>query len=787
MLYNYLKIAIRNLWKNKLFSVINIMGLGLAIPFALLALLHLQSTFEFDNFHPDSERIYRIITNEVSPQGGTTKYASSPYLLAEQLKNNYACVEKATKVVRDFNWELNTPFKNLRVNTIYVEPTFFELFGFKLAKGSVPVEPNTLLLSQEAAERFFGDTNPIGQLLVHPTYGAFKVTGVLKHFKAQTQFKSDVMISMATYDRLHPDAIKPQAWGDYPTHTFVKLLSNAKPEALDAAVLSIAKSTNQHLVAMHKTNLFRKQALASISPSTEELRFNPYVDSMQDIYFNFGIPLMILLLAGFNYTNLTLARSLSRSKEVGVRKVMGALRFQLIFQFIGEAIIIAFLALSVGVLMLYTMKESIHVQWVTWEVDNQLAIWLIFIAFTLLLGMVAGVIPASILSKFRPVEVLKGALTPVSFGKVNFRKVLIVIQFVVTMGFIFQIGHMYNQFNYMATENENFNRKGIFNISLLDHNYQRLIDEISKNKNVEKIGLTSMPFGSFPSQQAFKAKQNDENQSTFYYAVDKNFIENMQLSFVAGQNFPVTTSDSTSRFVLINQKAVERLRLGSPKEAVGKTIFLNNTNEVQIVGVVKDFCHFHYQYKQEPLVFQFNPALFGVLTIKVNQATAPDTFLANMKAIWKKYYPYQEMGYSWFEKDLYDRYYPAEDMKMMGAASFVIFVIALMGLLGMVTYSTEKRFKEIGIRKVMGASVWEVVKILSWSFLKLLLIASTIAIPIGLLEGSFLNSVFVYNNGINLSLMMMFLLTVLLVAVMTIAYYTTKAALMNPVKSLKTE
>ncbi len=231
MLKNYLKIAFRNLWKNKLFSFINIMGLGLAIPFALLALMHLQSTFEFDNFHPHSSRIYRILTNEVTRDGTVTKYASSPYLLSDELKNNYTSIEKATKVVRDFGWELNTPFKSLRVNTLYVEPTFFEVFGFTLAKGSVPVAPNTLILSEESAKKFFDKANPIGQTLMHATYGAMTVTGVLKPFKKQTQFRSDVMVSMATFDKKRPDAKQTASWGTYETHTFVRLQPNAAPNA----------------------------------------------------------------------------------------------------------------------------------------------------------------------------------------------------------------------------------------------------------------------------------------------------------------------------------------------------------------------------------------------------------------------------------------------------------------------------------------------------------------------------------------------------------------------------
>lgn len=788
MIRNYLKVAIRNLWKNKLFSFINIMGLGLAIPFALMALMQLQGAFEFDNFHPNSERIYRIITDEKNQENGTQHYASSPYLLADNLRNNYASVEKATKVVREFGWELNNQLKNIRVNTIYIEPSFFDIFGFRLAKGSIPMEPNSLILSHETAVKFFNDSNPIGQFLSHPTYGSFKITGVLKPFKRGTQFRSDVMVSMATYEKLNAEQLKPTSWERLETHTFVRLSPNASTQALDVALNEIAKKTNTLISKAQKSNTFRKQKLVDISPSTEKLRNNPYVEDMQDIYFNFTIPLMILLLAGFNYTNLTLARSLSRSKEVGVRKVMGAFRSQLITQFIAEAIVIAFLSLFVGVIILQIIKSSIHVNWVTWEVENQTKIWVLFIAFALFLGILAGSLPAWILSSFQPVKVLKGNVLPASFGKIGFRKVLVVIQFVASLGFIFQIGHLYNQFEYMATENENFNRKGIFNISLTAHNFALLANEVATNKDVEKIGFVSVPFGGISTEYAIKAKDKSKNIASYYYAADANFIENMGLNILAGTNLPKTESDTATNFVLLNEQALKRLHLGTPQEAIGKAIYLNNSSKAsQIVGIVKDFCHFNYQFEKQPVVFQYNPAQFHVMVVKTNSNTSKTDFLSDIRRIWKKQNPYQQLSYSWFEQELYERYYPAEDMKMMGMAALVIIVIAVMGLLGMVNYSTEKRTKEIGIRKVMGASVGEIVRILSWSFMKLLIWAGIIAIPIGFAESLVLDNLFTFYAGLNIGLMTIFFICIFCIAGSTIAYYAIRTANLNPVKTLRTE
>ncbi|MES2797503.1 MAG: FtsX-like permease family protein [Bacteroidota bacterium] len=788
MILNYIKIAWRNLLKNKTYSLINILGLSLAIPFALLSFMQLAGTFEIDNFHNDTDRIYRIITDETTTEGNKTSYASSPFLLAENLKNNYPAIENATKIRREFSWELNNRLKTLRVNTLFIEPSFVEIFNFKLAAGSLPIEPNTLIISNEMAKSFFGeDTNPVGKTLNHQNYGAFKITGVLKPFKRNTQFRSDVMISMATYNQINKEAKSDKSWGEYEMHTFVKLQKSAKPQSLDLAIHQMAQSSNESLKLSKKSNQFRKQAFNDISPAVEELSNNPYVESMTDIIFNFSIPLMIILLAGFNYTNLTLARSLSRSKEVGVRKVMGAFRWQIVFQFICEAIIIAFIALFLGFVFLQIMKEFIQINWVTWEVENQYLIWLLFVGFAIFLGAAAGAMPAWILSNFNPASVLKGVVSPASFGKISFRKSLIVIQFVVSMVFIFWIGHLYNQFKYMATENENYNRKGIFNITLADNKYQLMIDEISKNKNVGKIGITSQPFGGITAQNGIKAHINDENQATYYYSADKSYIENMHLKFVAGNNIPESKSDSTSNFILVNEKAVQSLRLGTPQEAIGKTIFLNNKAEMRISGVLQNFCHYNYQFEIQPLVFQYNPSQFHIISIQTNKNTDEAQFLSEIKALWKKHYPYEQMVSSWYEKELYEHYYPAEDMKIMGMASAVILIIAVMGLFGIVIYSTEKRTKEIGIRKVMGASEWQIVNILSKSFMKLLLIASLISIPIGYFSGFVILKLFVFHTKIDIGMMGLFYGVIFLIAMFTIGIYTYRASLMNPAKSLKVE
>ncbi len=788
MYKNYFKIALRNLWKNKLFSFINIMGLGLAIPFALLSLIQLQDAFETDNFHPKSDRIYRIITNEMPALSSTVKYASSPFLLAENLKEKYASIEQATKVMRFFGWELNNRIRTIdNISGFYAEPAFFELFNFSLAKGALATAPNTVVLSHETAELFFKDTDPIGKSLYHATYGLFTITGVLKPYKETTQFRADVMLSMATFTKFEKEATDSKSWADYNTHTFILLQENADPNTIDLALNDLTKKTNAEIAFANKTHLFRKQAFKDISPDFEELRYNGAVISLVDLSLLFGLGLGIILLAGFNYTNLTLARSLSRAKEVGVRKVNGATRKQLIIQFIFESILISAFAFVVGVVILSFLKGAFVINGITWEVENQVVLWLSFIAFVLLLGVIAGALPSWVLSGLKPTKILKGDINPASFGKVNFRKSLIVIQFVVTLCYIFQMVHLYSQMDYMATDNENFNRKGIFNMLLLDEKYQPLTHAIATHKNVERIGFTSSAFGGEATRSLFKTDKEATPLETSYYAVDNAFISNMKLSFVAGKNLPTAQTDSANSLVVLNEFAVKRFGLGTPQEALGKTILTPENVELSIIGVVKDFCNNRYQGGKEAIVMHYNPAKFQVLSIQMTPHTHQSVFVADMKALWKRHYPAEEMGFSLVEKDLYEHYYPRDSMNFFGIISLVILVIAVMGLLGIVTYTTEKRVKEIGIRKVMGASVKQITQTLSWSFVKLLLIAGVISVPIGYGLGLMVLSLFTFHQGMNLLLMMGSFGFILLIALFTIGGMAVRAAIVNPVKSLRSE
>jgi putative ABC transport system permease protein len=791
MFNSYLKIAIRNLWKHKLFSFINVMGLGLAMAFCFLQLIQVQSSFEKDSFHPYPDRTYRILTDATGGDGEIYSLASTPFPLGQKLQNEQSIVEKSARINRSFDGNFSNGLKSLRIGGMYVDPAYFDIFGFKLEKGKPAIEPRTVVLTHETAERFFGKANPVGKTLTHPNYGALTISGVFKSLgKYKTHLTSDLVVSMATFPLINPQVDKNN-WLDYNTYTFVLLTKNAKAEALDLALSAVSKD-NQKTVDFKeiKSHTFRGQKLSAISPDFENLLNNPFVEPIWKIGVSLLIPLIIIVLAGFNYVNLTLTRSLSRAREVGIRKVAGAKRWQLIGQFLIETTLIAFFALGIGYLVLLFMQSYIHVRWLIWEVLDTRLLWFIFVAFTVFTGFLAGILPARILSSYQPVQILKGELAPTGIGKLGFRKVLTIIQFVVALVFMSFIGITNSQFDYMATDNENFNRKNILNIPLApDSDFRLLTNEMLKEAGVEKIGVTSAPF----NESAGKAKigkigaNSDikEQKDAFIYAVDGNFIDNMKLTFLAGKNLPATT-DTSVHFVVLNQKAAKSLGWKEPKDVIGQTIILNQT-EVIVSGVVKDFCIMRYELPVSPLVLAFDSREIKLLSLRVSEGVDQDKVIASLSNVWKKYHPHESFVYSWYDEQLNENYSDNGDRDFTRVMVFIVFIIASLGLLGMVTYTTEKRTKEVGVRKVMGASVAQIMQLLSTSFLKIILVAAAIALPLGYFLGSLFLNIFTYHAKLGPGVFLMCLGSLSLIGLLTIGIQTYKAATANPAETLRAD
>jgi putative ABC transport system permease protein len=793
MLRNYLSIAWRNLWKHRLFSLINIIGLGMAMAMCLLVIIQVQSSFEKDSFHPYPDRTYRILTDVTNKEGKTFSLASTPFPLGLKLFQEQSGVEQMAQVIRGFGGSFSNQIKSLSAWGLYASPSYFKLFDFPLEKGKPAIAPYTVVLSHETAEKFFGNADPIGKVLVNKDMGAFTVTGVFAPLGAkQTHLEADLVVSIATYPVLNPTS-NPNDWLNYNTYTYVLLQKGATSAKLDHMLEQVVADNKKHVDLTDIKELrFRRQVLSRISPDFQSLQNNPGVEPWFKVLVNIIMMLVIISLAIFNYTNLTLTRALSRAREIGVRKVAGAARWQLVLQLLMESVLLAFCALIIGFLGLQLMKSFIYARWLTWEVQHPIVLWLAFIGFALFTGIVAGIAPARILSNGKPVHMLKGALGSADFRKVSFRKALIVIQFVVSLVFMVFSAVMYSQFRYMATDNDNFNRKNILNIPLADHNNYRLLsNEISKLSGVNSVGATSAPFNESAEPAIItrnaRIKAGMEPLPAFKYAVDAAFIRNMRLSFVAGNNLPENNSDTLKgHFVVINEKAVQALGITDARNSIGQTILLDSS-EMIVAGVVKNFNFMHYEMPVTPLVLQYDPYAFKTLSLLIQDGVKQEPLVASLQGLWKRLYPDVSFLHSWYEQQMYDDYMENEDMKLFGVIILIVFVIASLGMLGVVTHNMEKRVKEVGVRKVMGAEVGQIIRLLSWSFVKLILIAALVGLPLGGFLGSLFLHIFTYRATPGIWIYMACLGCLSLVGVLTIGIQTYRTAMLNPAITLRQE
>ncbi|GAB3510357.1 ABC transporter permease [Spirosoma knui] len=788
MFKNYVKIAIRNLWKHRLFSFINVFGLASGLTVCFLAIAHIKGAFDYDNFHPNRDRTYRIITDVVGLDNDVTPFATSPMPLGTLLKQQYGFIEEATRVVRTYG-EFSSNHKRLSTMSFAVDPGFFRIFNFKLAKGRPATEPNTVVLTQETATKFFGTANPIGQTLTNSDLGPFTVTGVLAEQPAKSHLVFDMLYSLGTtFKPEHRSAFED--WTQFQTgYTYVVVKPGTAADALDTVLPTVLSRVTHNLRFKDvKGYSFRTQRFDQLSPAREELMRSTYEPQVSGLLVEIGVGLVTLLLAVFNYINLTLARSLSRAREVGIRKVSGAVRWQLIGQFMAESIVLSILALGLAYGMLELIKPMPFVQqWLIGGVRWDWKIWVAFISFSLVAGSLAGLVPARVLSSFDPAQVLRSQTGLRIVRGVSLRKALIVVQFAISLVAMIALRTMVRQMDYMATGDYGFRRERILTLPLNDVPTQRFTNELNQLAGVERVSATSELFGSHGNTQLIKPERSGPNSfMAFVWSVNRQFVPTMNLTVVAGQNLPVSTTDTSAGLVLINEEAVKAFRLGTPQEAVGQSVWLNDSTEVSIAGVVKDFRFTSFAWAIKPLVLSNQPNQFRYLTVSV-AAGAEAAVLADVKRIWKRLSPYAPFEGQWYDDFLQQRHSHTTDTDFMSLLIALAFSIACLGLLGMVTYNTQTRVKEVGVRKVMGAEVQQIIWLLSRDFVKLLLIAAAIALPLGYIAGyAFLFS-FAYHVSIGIETLGLCVGVLLLLGVLTIGIRTYRAALANPADSLRTE
>jgi putative ABC transport system permease protein len=797
MFKRYVIIAFRNLLKQKLFAFINIFGLAISMSVCLIALMGTREQFSYDSFHPYPQRTYRITSPVKTPDGRTFHLAGAPLPLAGSLLSDYGIADQTVRLynVLQENASAVNGKKDLYVRGAFSEPSFFKVFGFKLEAGNVATAltaPNSIVLSRTTAARFFGKQNAIGRVLHFDSKGDYIVTGVLQDPPVKSHIEFDAIASISSVPSLEKSGVLPERmdnWNDANDSYIYALLKPGIPAArLESALTNALKRYDKVEGQQAGSIAFEPQLITQITPTAELYNDINNGTTWGKLLAVIGITFIILLSACFNYTNLSIVRSLYRAKEVGVRKVIGAYRYQIFVQFITESVIMALLSLvfAMGLLWLIMQSEVGREFIPDTPMDVTMFGW--FVLFSIFTGLLAGAIPAWALSSFQPVRVLKSMSEIRIFGGLGLRKSLIVAQFVLSMVVTILVTTVYRQFHFKTTMDYGFKQKDILNIPLEKGNYALLKDRLLQVPGVDVVSGTSSFLGN-KHAVSFDVRADREATavSMNYFMTDGDFIRNMGLKLLAGSTFPSNVVADKEQYIIVNESALKAIHINTPGAAIGQTLWVNDSTRVNILGVVKDFNFQPIERPISPMALRYQPAGISLVQVGVNAAVNREQLLAAIAPLWKEQQPMGTFTYGWFDQELLKQTEVKGMIYTLTFLALMTIVIAGMGLLGIVGYTAQTRRKEISIRKIMGAGSRNLIMLLSGNYLKLIMISGLIALPLGFLAGNLFLQLFAYRVSLGIGTLLGSFLLLLGIALLAIISQTYSAVTTNPVNSLRND
>ncbi len=809
MISNYLKVAWRNLLKNKTFSLINIAGLAIGLSCFMLISLYVLDELSFDRYHEKAGRIYRI-HSDISIGGTELRLAVVSDPMGATLKKDYPVVEQFTRIYAYSGSKFlkkGTEYIN-ETDAVYVDSTFFDVFSFPAVAGNLHNaldEPNTMVISESAAKKYFGTTDVIGKIIEEGVSDktSYKITAVIEDMPKNGHFRFDFLMSMDNVD--YP-------FGNYLSHNFhtYLLLKNGADirnfekyfdEFTERYQFPQAKAVMQ-ISSMKEFEKAGNQLKYMLAPLTDihltsdrmgELKNN---GNIQYVYVFSAVAIFVLLIACINFMNLSTARSAKRSKEVGIRKVLGTERITLIRQFITESTLTSYLSFFIALgLTSLAIPYFNGISAKEFELGSLFtpSFLPILILLPLVVGFLAGYYPAFSLSSFKPIEVLKGKISS-GVRKSNMRNVLVIFQFTTSIILIIGTLIIYRQLNFIQTTKVGFNKEQMLIIkgtSALRDSQGAFMEEVKRMSGVKSgsnagyipVGNSARSDYTYSKDPVMDAKNSFNMQS---WNIDYDYIDNMGMEFISGRNFSREFGGDSARMI-INESTAKLLGYENP---VGKKIYsMNDDNEgtnYEIIGVVKNF-HFESLKKNVgPLSFRLGRSDWE-MGFRVHTANMPG-LISDIESLWRKMAPGMPFQYTFMDQSFDDMYREEQRIGKV-ALSFAVLtiLIACLGLFGLVTYMAEQRTKEIGIRKVLGASVFNVTAMISKEFIKLVLIALLIASPVAYFVMKFWLQEFAYRISISWWIFAVTGVLTLVIALLTVSSQSIRAALMNPVKSLRSE
>ena len=796
MFKNYCKVLFRNIFKNKVFSLINLTGLSIGMGAAILILLWIANELGMERFHEKGDRIYAMYNRDADPAGKRWAWNTTPKVLAPTLKKDYPEVEDVVRY-NNITFLLTAGEKKINKRGAFADSGFLKMFSFPLLSGNketVLSAPNSIVLTETFATAFFGKENALGKIIKVDSVHNCVVTGVLKDLPNNTLFRFDYLLPWAYMQKLDWD---DDEWQNNSVKTFALLKEGASQEAFDNKVKNITIDHTKSAGNPATTEVF-----------TQPLnRFYLYgksdngklVAGQIDLVRLFGIIAgFILLIACINFMNLSTARSEKRAKEVGIRKVAGAGRGMLAFQFICESIILSLLAFMIALLLVQlTLKPFNELVGKELYIDYKDPVfWLASVGFVLLTGIVAGSYPAFYLSSFTPVEVLKG-----TFKKVNAlvapRKVLVVIQFSFAIILIIATCIVVRQIQYGLNRDTGYERKDLiyaFTQGDIDKHYQAIKAELISSGAVlsltQSLNPITQKWGDSWGFEWEGSSEADQKIDFLRLGSDADFARTMGVKILEGRDIDVYKYATDSNAVLLNESAIKAMRLKDPIGTKIKWVGDTSGNFVQVVGVVKDFViESPFEQSISPvMVFGPGHGFSQVIHMKLNKDRETAANIATIEKIFKKFNPDYPFDYAFTDESYANKFKSTEKMGALASlfAGLTIFISCL-GLFGLAAYMAESRVKEIGVRKVLGASVFTITSLLSKDFLKLVLISFVVATPIAWYFMNAWLSEFSYRIGIEWWVFALAGFASAAIALLTVSYQAISAARSNPVKSLRSE
>lgn len=808
MFKNHVKIALRHLLKNRSYTLINILGLVIGITCSLMIYLYIQHELSYDTYHQKTDRIYRCYNNLERPKGDYEVYATCPTAVGGNINNDYPEVELAVRLRKLEQRYITYGDRKYYEDIALADTSLFDIFDYEVISGNPTAAlkaPNTLIITESTALKYFGNTRVLDEILTLHDSIPLQIKAVIKDIPTNSHLRFNMLSALATSAEDLQDLA--DNWWDFGYHQYFLMKENVDIEAFGK---KIERYSAKFIPGQEKGSGYRHhlilEKLTDIHLHSDKRSEWEANGKIAYVYIFALIAIFILLMACINYMNLATARSAKRAKEVGLRKVIGSTRWQLIYQFLGESLLLSFTSVAFALMLVELLLPSYNQmigQNLSLDYFKNPSLYLGLFGLATLIGLAAGSYPAFFLSSFKPLYTLKGNFLNTKLGR-HLRQSLVVFQFVITIVLMISTLIVHNQLTFMRDKDLGFDQSQVM---VIDSRFTPSImakvdvikEEFLKNADIQKVSLSSgVPGKPGFLGVIFKANgQEGENEvwnDTRILITDEDFADVYGIKIQQGRNYSSQAGADQQGAFIINEAAIQELGFKDAEDALGKALGFSKEESNNIIGIAQDFHLRSLQMQIEPLVMFYNKDLFAgyrpgkrFISVQFNPLKTQEV-LASMQDIWNSVVPNRPFEYFFMDQDFAKNYRKEEQVSSIFQifAGMAIF-IACLGLLGLSAYTAEQRTKEIGIRKVLGASIYHILGLLSNQFTRLVLIAMVIAFPLAYLLMSYWLQDFAYRITINVALFPLIGFLALLIALATVSIHAYRVARVNPANVLKDE